>query len=900
MDYAEIVKYISQRLSLRPPQKKSLEILEEVMRLAEVRKDADPALQLRQITGKYKTVTHFDRNFLSLCFALATGVGKTRLMGAFITFLHKAYGINNFLVIAPNLTIYDKLIADFTPGTPKYVFKGIDVFTQTAPRIITGDNYQSGGGVQEDDMLGGIVVNIFNIAKITAKDKGHLATGDEKSKVAKIRRISETIGESYFDYLSSRSDLVMLMDESHRYRAQAGAAAINELKPVLGIELTATPRTISGTNETPFRNIIYEYILSEAMTDGFVKEPAIATRKGFNSANYSKDSDELEQLKLNDGAHLHELTKVALANYAFNNNLQEVKPFMLVVAADKAHADQLEEYLTSPAFRDGAYAGKLIKVYSGMGAEEEEKMIGQLLEIEKPGNPVEIVIHVNKLSEGWDVTNLYTIVPLRAANSVNLVEQSIGRGLRLPYGKRTGVEEIDTLTIVSHDNYAAIIDQARAGKLKFMKSYIIGENLPEGGKKNITLVPAINALLRARQNTVSPAESVYIPKAAKDAFEKASPAAQAALGPIKEAADAIVDSGKPCDLSDTDAQNAIIKRAQAEFIQAGEVFSDHAGKEAIGLLRKLTMRIPKIRLVPRELISCGYHDFDLDTTEIPLSMIDDKIKVAAMNAPNRKVTYVESDPHQADMQYTNQLIKKMIALDDVDYDDNAELLHKLVRQCLDYLHSKLTDDAVNNVLRNNLNTIISKIHKQLKDHIVYEKIDYDITVEPGYHKLTESVAAIDLNETPRDFNIPLTDKLKIRSMVFIGFQKCLFERQKFDSDSELKFAGVLERASEVVNWFKPALSNFRISWHAGYYSPDFIVETIDANYICEVKSTAEMESLEVKDKMTAAILWCHRASLKAREKQEKPWHYLLVPHNEIDAAQDFDVVKIKFKKAQSI
>ena len=49
------------------------------------------------------------------------------------------------------------------------------------------------------------------------------------------------------------------------------------------------------------------------------------------------------------------------------------------------------------------------------------------------------------LKEGWDVTNLYTIVPLRAANARTLIEQSIGRGLRLPYGKRTGVEAVDTV-----------------------------------------------------------------------------------------------------------------------------------------------------------------------------------------------------------------------------------------------------------------------------------------------------------------------------------------------------------------------------------------------------------------------------------------------------------------------
>ena len=70
------------------------------------------------------------------------------------------------------------------------------------------------------------------------------------------------------------------------------------------------------------------------------------------------------------------------------------------------------------------------------------------------------MIHVNMLKEGWDVTNLYTIVPLRAANARILIEQSIGRGLRLPYGKRTGVMAVDRLNIVAHDKFQEIIDEA--------------------------------------------------------------------------------------------------------------------------------------------------------------------------------------------------------------------------------------------------------------------------------------------------------------------------------------------------------------------------------------------------------------------------------------------------------
>lgn len=131
------VNNISARLSLRKPQKESLEILADVLDVIELGKHTPASLkeQLEKINALFPTVTDFEREFPSLCFALATGVGKTRLMGAFISYLYIAKGMKNFFVLAPNLTIYNKLIQDFTPNTPKYVFKGIAEFAANQPVI---------------------------------------------------------------------------------------------------------------------------------------------------------------------------------------------------------------------------------------------------------------------------------------------------------------------------------------------------------------------------------------------------------------------------------------------------------------------------------------------------------------------------------------------------------------------------------------------------------------------------------------------------------------------------------------------------------------------------------------------------------------------------------------------
>lgn len=107
---------------------------------------------------------------------------------------------------------------------------------------------------------------------------------------------------------------MLIMDESHRYRASAGVRAINELRPVLGLELTATPFVETSKGAVPFKNVILDYPLRRATADGFVKEPAVVTRKDFNPAGMSVE--EIERMKLEDGVRLHESVKVELETYA--------------------------------------------------------------------------------------------------------------------------------------------------------------------------------------------------------------------------------------------------------------------------------------------------------------------------------------------------------------------------------------------------------------------------------------------------------------------------------------------------------------------------------------------------------------------------------------------------------
>ena len=214
-----VFNHVSGRLSLRPPQAESLSRLVRALDAAPelLGHERDVSAVLASLKADFPMLEDFEREFPSLCFALATGVGKTRLMGAFISYLHLAHGINNFFVLAPNLTIYNKLIADFTPNTPKYVFKGIAEFAQQSPLIITGDNYDQSGAAADDQPRGfahDARINIFNISKINSEVRG----GNQP----RIKRMKEVLGDSYFNHLANLPDLAGGVVEFHCFGLLVG------------------------------------------------------------------------------------------------------------------------------------------------------------------------------------------------------------------------------------------------------------------------------------------------------------------------------------------------------------------------------------------------------------------------------------------------------------------------------------------------------------------------------------------------------------------------------------------------------------------------------------------------------------------------------------------------------
>lgn len=889
------VNYIRQRLSLRKPLAKALELtarLTDKLSLQKPPTDTDMlemfiTAELAKVKSIVPTVKGFDRDFPSLAFSIATGIGKTRLMGAIIAYLYLKKGIKHFFVLAPNLTLYEKLIKDFgDESCSKYVFKGISEFVGKAPRIVTGENYQERTG----SLFSDLEINIFNISKFNKDSK------ESKKGLPRMRRLSEYLGQSYFDYLASLPDLVILMDEAHRYHGDASKKAINELRPVLGFEMTATPFDEKGK---AFKNIVFEYNLAEALDDGlYVKNPAIAKARNFNKDNFKQD--EIEITKLEDGITVHERTKLAIEMYAKQNGLPVVKPFILVACRDISHAQEVEKLLQSDRIYHGAYKGKVLRIDST--SKKDEEIERQFVALESPDNEIEIVVHVNMLKEGWDVNNLYTIIPLRASNATILIEQTIGRGLRLPYGgQRTGNKDVDTLTVIAHDNFKKVIDEAKKGNSILNKvSFIELEDHDErdqGGRVETTPTSTeqkIQKQIEKVKGEITEQSKSYVTQVGK--------AVETAISNI--AAEGVVSFG---DLQKKEVKDKLREKA-IKTIQESvnhSLFAEQDAAEQIAQVDEIinivvedyknnVIEIPRI-VVEQQNVKAFFEDFDLDTSkgynldelhrEIIRQSLHDStdFEVIAGKSGSSKRPAVE------------QLIVSLIDFDDIDYDEVSDLLYKLVRQAIDAIRKNapgISDDDLNERVHVYRQSISDNIYKQMKEHYSIFPGEFKINKVLPFSKILDQHIIIN-DWGYRDFHDPVpTPKSDIKKYVYVGFKKSYYTKYRFDSSTELDFSFILETNNEVLKWIRPVPNQFNIYWSSGAkkYEPDFIVETTDTIYMCETKAEKDVNDADVQAKAEAAREFCRRATEFTAQNGGKPWHYIIIPHTLVDRSYSFNYI----------
>lgn len=861
---ADIVCRISYAMSLRGPQKEALSYLDAISTHCDYQRDSTAAVEAAatehcEKQRPIKVDAKFD--FPSFCFAMATGIGKTRLMGASIYYLYKTKGYRHFFILAPGSTIYDKLRKESNPAHPKYIFKGLEA-EMGSPKVYDGENYDTYPVHYEQTALtfeksSEIELFIFNIGKIF---------NSKTDTQFNFHKFQETLGMSFSAVLASFNDLVICMDEAHRYYAPASMKAINFLKPVLGLEYTATPKSTS--------NVIYSYDLARGAVEGYLKTPVVMGRS--NMAGYS--AADIEEMKIRDGLTQHEHRKAVLRQYCDDHDLPYVKPIVLIACKDTNHAKDIRSLIDSDGFLNGRYKGKVIEIHSNMKGEETEENVRLLLSIEKAENPIEIVLHVYKLKEGWDVNNLFTIIPLNAAKSDILAMQTIGRGLRLPFGFITGDEDIDTLDIVAHEHYRELVDEIKNSDIFRYR------DLDRTGVEPTDTVdvssPVDDAQLSLFDQLVTDTGTLTFreadnPQTQQNLYD----AYLRTFGPGRQRQTSEADDNQ-ISLFDLPAQDGSSAGDQTPAIPepaptpAGDK-KPMSKDEFVQKFREYSGRaisVPKILVQTTSEVKFNRFQVRRTIQDFEVAMA----KIERFDAVNQQfLAAVDAQILEVEDAMNTLACMLLDSIPELSYDD-ADFIIDVADQYLAQIEGDEEDKR--KIVRRYATLIVSDIRAQIFEHV--ERKTQDIhTVQKDLILFRRFVKNIRKDGRVR-FDRPFTDKANIRKYLFTGYKKGYYTENGFDSDTERLFSIILEEDPEVIRWIKPPLNQLGLFWQAGQqYNPDFLVETATHKYMVEVKAANEVTAQDVVAKAREGIRWCRFAS--TADPDHKPWVYRLITDENI-------------------
>jgi superfamily II DNA or RNA helicase len=413
-------------MQLRRPQRESLEKVHGFLKnLPYGLRDATPeqlARDLREINPAWQFVDPFP----AFTFSLATGVGKTRLMGALIAYLHRSGMSSDFVILAPRQAILRKLEEECRETSPKYIFAKSAVLPE--PHLCHRGNLAEYNPLRPE-LTGATGPNVFVLSP-------QLLTS-----ACAIEQRSPYSGLSIAEYLRAKGDLVVLVDESHHIgdqREEANASrswgqALVELKPKLVFSMTATPRESAI--------VLYEYDLRRCLREALYTK---ATHFIVDNQGALLDGDAYDAYTLRFAKQRLEVKERSASDFAAAHpSKRAIKPVLMVCTQDINHANQVAAWLTG----EGGFAEQEVLVIHSNRKSEED--LACLASLEEPDNPTRVIVQVHVLDEGWDVANVYVIAPLRNVSSYTNGKQVMGRGLRLPFGQRVGDAELDTLDVLA-------------------------------------------------------------------------------------------------------------------------------------------------------------------------------------------------------------------------------------------------------------------------------------------------------------------------------------------------------------------------------------------------------------------------------------------------------------------
>ena len=747
----------------------------------------------------------------------ATGLGKTYIIAATIEY-YAALGVRNFAIVTPGRTILEKTVNNFTRGHPKSLVEAMD----TRPVVITSENFATADMrvVMEDPEE--VKLFVFNVqALLRPTTKAGRRTHD----------FQEGLGEAFYEHLEQLDDLVVFADEHHVYFGPKFSSTIRDLKPRVLIGLTGTPH-----RRTPDEQIIYRYPLAAAIATQYVKMPVIAGRKDGRT-----DPD----TKLRDGVALLDAKANRVATYRQEHpDAREVNPVMLVVANSIEEAADLAERVRAPDFAEGRFAEAVLEVHS----DSPDNALAKLDTVEHPDSPVRVIVSVAMLKEGWDVSNVYVIASFRPSVSEILTEQTLGRGLRLPFGSYTCDQMLDTLEVLAHERFETLLQNKG----------VINEQFVD-----------------YRTLSVAP------PRPARERVTQLSWPAPVTVGP--EGVEALIepDGSTAAYVASTEGRLAVAESS--------------AGSDADLLIAREdlpTLELPRLtaRSIPTP--------FSLnDITDLaPFRELGRKLSLDPVAELRRKVIRAELVTGPDGLPRTE--IRSERASDVVISEGRLLTLEELNEDLLKLFRSaeivparrseasgaerliKAMVDGMGETAAETLSSYFTLVAGQLIRLVTDEHRKYVHDPEIEDEVEIEEFRPRRVRRTPASRD--LTDVFA-PGRAYEGWARGYFDQVWFDSSPERAFARAVDGSSDVQFWLRLHRNDLPILWSSydEWYNPDFIIVDDDSvHWLVEVKADVSLNTEVVQEKRTQALRWAQHATGSG---QAGEWRYLLLSEESIGA-----------------
>ena len=740
---------------------------------------------------------------------MATAVGKTYVAAGIIDYV-SALGVRNIVIVTPSRPILNKTVTNFTKGHAKSI-RGM----ATVPLVVTGEDFTSGAvatALADDSVVKLFVFTVQQLIK--PKEKAS----------RRVRDFQEGLGQGLYDYLQSVPDLVVIADEHHAYYGPAFSDAIRELDAAGLVGLTATPHT-----QTPTDSVIYRYPLGRAIADGLVKVPVLVGRK---------DDRHDTETQLADGVALLKAKRDAVKRWCEHTGAKPVNPVMFIVCQSIEDANEVTEILGRPNFFGVEYDRAVLTVHSDSSDDALEK----LDHVEDSDSSVRVIVSVSMLKEGWDVKNIFVICALRALASQVLTEQTLGRGLRLPFGQLTGIEMLDTVEVLGHDRYEELL----------RRSSILIESLVKERTKPVEVNPTTGVAMLTPDFEATPAQG-NLPLSGGEGATT-SPVIRVAQTDVRiqetqreaEAMRQVIELGpdvKPFLIPKmtrtlTAAPFSLSQIEDNDFFLVGQ---------SLAATPEETLRRSKIEVT--KTASGG-----LRVTPVPAQ---DLVAAAPM--------HLEIGDGQGD------LVEAILNSGMVEARQSE--LNAAIR-LVDALAKGLGKDAearlagfFNTALGACLNIIRIRYHSTPS----VEKI----VVTEEYLAL----ARFNIRPVLSNHYGPFS-----RDEAYSGWTKSLVDIEWFDSSTERDMAILLDEDSNVTRWVRLHRNELVVPWRERSYNPDFAVELRDGSFwLVETKANYDLASPDVLGKKKAAEEWARYAT--DSDQVSGKWKYLLVGESQLKNAR---------------